>query len=157
MEILSVLLDCVLLHLLWWRAGGGRKVIRVEVSLNDGKSWVLCDLKHPEEPTKYGKYWCWCFWQIGVDIMDLMKCKEIVVRAWDAAMNTQPQHLTWNVMVRSLHPSQLTRMLHSLSTIYSHFFFTKSQGLGRFYASCNPHFFCHVQVLNSFYEYLGAL
>ncbi|KAG0570082.1 hypothetical protein KC19_6G137200 [Ceratodon purpureus] len=78
--------------------GGGRKVTRVEVSLDDGKSWTLCDLKHPEEPSRYGRYWCWCFWQIGVDVMDLMKCKEIVVRAWDAAMNTQPQHLIWNVM-----------------------------------------------------------
>jgi len=79
-------------------SGGGRKVTRVEVSLDDGKSWILCDLKHPEEPTRYGKYWCWCFWQVGVDVMDLLKCKEIVVRAWDAAMNTQPQHLIWNVM-----------------------------------------------------------
>lgn len=79
-------------------SGGGRKVTRVEVSLNDGKSWILCDLKHPEEPTRYGKYWCWCFWQINVDVLDLLKCKEIVVRAWDAAMNTQPQHLIWNVM-----------------------------------------------------------
>lgn len=74
---------------------------RVEVSLNDGKSWILCDVKHPEEPTRYGKYWCWCFWQINVDVLDLLKCKEIVVRAWDAAMNTQPQHLIWNVMVRN--------------------------------------------------------
>ncbi|XP_024387212.1 nitrate reductase [NADH] [Physcomitrium patens] len=79
-------------------SGGGRKVTRVEVSLDDGKSWTLCDVKHPEEPTRYGKYWCWCFWQIGVDVMDLLKCKEIVVRAWDAGMNTQPQHLIWNVM-----------------------------------------------------------
>lgn len=73
------------------------------MSLDDGKSWTLCDVKHPEEPTRYGKYWCWCFWQIGVDVMDLLKCKEIVVRAWDAGMNTQPQHLIWNVMVRALH------------------------------------------------------
>lgn len=79
-------------------SGGGRRVNRVEVTLDDGKTWRLCDLKHPEEPTRYGKYWCWCFWQLGVDVMDLLTCKEIAVRAWDSAMNNQPQHLIWNVM-----------------------------------------------------------
>ena len=74
--------------------------MRVEASVDDGKTWMLCDLKHPEQPTRYGKYWCWCFWQINLEMMELLKCKEIVVRAWDVAMNTQPQHLTWNVMVR---------------------------------------------------------
>ena len=36
--------------------GGGRKVIRVEVSIDGGKTWALSKLTHPEEPTEYGKY-----------------------------------------------------------------------------------------------------
>lgn len=33
--------------------GGGRKVIRVEVSIDGGKSWTLSELTHPETPTEY--------------------------------------------------------------------------------------------------------
>jgi nitrate reductase (NAD(P)H) len=48
--------------------GGGRKVIRVEVSLDDGKTFMLCKTDIPEEPTKYKKYWCWVFYEIEVNI-----------------------------------------------------------------------------------------
>ena len=30
--------------------------------------------------------------------VDLLRCEELVCRAWDEAMNTQPNVLTWNVM-----------------------------------------------------------
>ena len=33
--------------------GGGRKVIRVEVSIDGGKTWTLSKLTHPEKPTEY--------------------------------------------------------------------------------------------------------
>ncbi|KAI5084299.1 hypothetical protein GOP47_0000468 [Adiantum capillus-veneris] len=79
-------------------SGGGRKVIRVEVSIDGGESWLLSRIYHPEKPTKYGKYWCWCFWELDINVMQLLQAKELVVRAWDASMNTQPQKLTWNVM-----------------------------------------------------------
>ncbi|KAI5058878.1 hypothetical protein GOP47_0027048 [Adiantum capillus-veneris] len=79
-------------------SGGGRKVIRVEVTIDDGQSWRLCRVFHPETPTKYGKYWCWCFWELNVEVMELIQAKELAVRAWDSSMNTQPQKLTWNVM-----------------------------------------------------------
>jgi nitrate reductase (NAD(P)H) len=35
--------------------GGGRKVIRVEVSLDDGATWRLADIKTFEEPNSYGE------------------------------------------------------------------------------------------------------
>jgi hypothetical protein len=81
--------------------GGGRKVVRVEISLNDGESWRLCKVTHPSPCTKYGKYWCWNLWEVEVDLIELLQAKEIVVRAWDFAMNTQPQKITWNLMVSS--------------------------------------------------------
>eukprot|EP00250_Pteridium_aquilinum_P008981 c18356_g1_i1 orf=203-1537(+) len=43
-------------------SGGGRKVTRVEVSMDQGQSWKHARVIHTEKPTKYGKYWCWCFW-----------------------------------------------------------------------------------------------
>eukprot|EP00850_Spirogloea_muscicola_P009636 SM000054S18122 [mRNA] locus=s54:728439:731848:+ [translate_table: standard] len=79
-------------------SGGGRKVIRVEVSLDGGSAWQHCDIECNERPTVYGKYWCWVFWSIRVDVMRFLQATEICVRAWDAAMNTQPGQLTWNVM-----------------------------------------------------------
>ncbi len=51
--------------------GGGRKIIRVEVSLDGGKTWTLTKLRHPETPTEYGKYWCWCFWEHEIDVQEL--------------------------------------------------------------------------------------
>jgi nitrate reductase (NAD(P)H) len=91
-------------------AGGGKKVTRVEVTLDGGENWLLCALDHPEKPTKYGRYWCWCFWSIDVELIDLLACKEIAVRAWDQSLNTQPEFLTWNLMV----PCPCRRSLCSL-------------------------------------------
>uniref|UniRef100_A0A7S0L9G1 Nitrate reductase n=1 Tax=Coccolithus braarudii TaxID=221442 RepID=A0A7S0L9G1_9EUKA len=82
-------------------SGGGRKVIRVELSVDNGKTWTLTKLNHPEQPTEYGKYWCWCFWEHEIDISDLWSGQEpaeLLCRGWDASMNRQPEKITWNVM-----------------------------------------------------------
>ncbi|XP_017247630.1 nitrate reductase [NADH] [Daucus carota subsp. sativus] len=79
-------------------SGGGKKVTRVEVTMDGGESWQVSKLEHPEKPNKYGKYWCWCFWSLEVEVLDLLAAKEIAVRAWDETLNTQPEKLIWNVM-----------------------------------------------------------
>ncbi|KAK4493367.1 hypothetical protein RD792_017737 [Penstemon davidsonii] len=79
-------------------SGGGKKVIRVEVTMDGGETWHVCALDHPEKPNKYGKYWCWCFWSLEVEVLDLLSAKEIAVRAWDETLNTQPEKLIWNLM-----------------------------------------------------------
>ncbi|KAG6511813.1 nitrate reductase [NADH]-like [Zingiber officinale] len=79
-------------------SGGGRKVTRVEVTLDGGDTWLVCDLDHPEKPNKYGKYWCWCFWSVELEVLQLLTAKEIAVRAWDESHNTQPEKLIWNLM-----------------------------------------------------------
>ncbi|XP_076955284.1 nitrate reductase [NADH]-like [Bidens hawaiensis] len=79
-------------------SGGGKKVTRVEVTLDGGDTWRLCSLDHKEKPNKYGKYWCWCFWSLEVEVLDLLSAKEIAVRAWDETFNTQPEKLIWNLM-----------------------------------------------------------
>ena len=83
---------------------------RVEVTMDGGETWRVCNLDHPEKPNKYGKYWCWCFWSLEVEVLDLLGAKEIAVRAWDEALNTQPEKLIWNVMV----------YLHVLSSYSTH-------------------------------------
>ncbi|KAJ3405098.1 hypothetical protein HDV05_006769, partial [Chytridiales sp. JEL 0842] len=64
------------------------------------------------------KYWCWWFWEVEVeDVWEVLRvhavkkgnqadgmwkwrmgCREICVRAWDEALNTQPEKPTWNLM-----------------------------------------------------------
>ncbi|BFG19173.1 hypothetical protein CerSpe_054470 [Prunus speciosa] len=79
-------------------SGGGKKVTRVEVTMDGGDTWQVCTLDHQEKPNKYGKYWCWCFWSLEVEVLSLIVAKEIAVRAWDETQNTQPEKLIWNVM-----------------------------------------------------------
>ncbi|KAH1213896.1 Nitrate reductase [NADH] 2 [Glycine max] len=79
-------------------SGAGRKVTRVEVTFDGGETWHVCTLDHTEKPNKYGKYWCWCFWSLEVEVIDLLGTNEIAVRAWDEGLNTQPEHLNWNLM-----------------------------------------------------------
>ncbi|KAJ4753487.1 Nitrate reductase [Rhynchospora pubera] len=79
-------------------SGGGRKVRRVEITLDGGETWRLCTLNHPEVPTKYGKYWCWCFWSVEIELIYLLHAKEIAVRAWDESNNTQPNKFSWNIL-----------------------------------------------------------
>ncbi|KAG0345265.1 hypothetical protein BG004_003845 [Podila humilis] len=87
--------------------GGCKKIVRVEVTLDSGKTWVVSDLDHPEELPQYRcksdpfprqRYWCWCFWSVKVPVRELLHCKDIQVRAWDSTMNTQPKDLNWNLM-----------------------------------------------------------
>ncbi|CAN0907982.1 Nitrate reductase [NADH] [Linum grandiflorum] len=79
-------------------SGGGKKVTRVEVTMDAGETWRVCELDHKEKPNEYGKYWCWCFWSLDVEVLDLLATKEISVRAWDQSLNTQPEKLIWNLM-----------------------------------------------------------
>ena len=78
--------------------GGGRKVTRVEISLDKGKSWKLAEIDRKEKPNAYGMYWCWIWWTYKLRVVDLIGRKEIWCRAWDAASNTQPLNPTWNLL-----------------------------------------------------------
>ncbi|XP_022993179.1 nitrate reductase [NADH]-like [Cucurbita maxima] len=79
-------------------SGGGKKVTRVQVTLDGGETWKICNLEYHEKPNKYGKYWCWIFWSVEVEVVELFGSKEIAVRAWDETNNTQPENLNWNLV-----------------------------------------------------------
>lgn len=87
-------------------SGGGRKVTRVEISLDGGLTWHLCKLDYPEEryshAPKNGMYWCWMFWEYTIDKFMFLNTAtgsgELRCRAWDEASNTQPRDITWNLM-----------------------------------------------------------
>ncbi len=72
-------------------AGGGRKVITVEVSLDGGITWMISRIIRGEEPSEHGKHWCWVFWQVQVPLMDLFAAEELRCRAVDSSNNMQPE------------------------------------------------------------------
>lgn len=87
-------------------SGGGRKITRVEISLDGGITWLLCKLDYPEEQyshaPKFGKYYCWMFWEYTIDKFMFLNAAtgsgELRCRAWDEGNNTQPKDITWNLM-----------------------------------------------------------
>ncbi|KAK9413357.1 hypothetical protein SUNI508_02556 [Seiridium unicorne] len=79
--------------------GGGHKVQRVEVSLDEGQTWLYAIRKFPEKPVRHGdKFWTWCFWHVDVDTLHFSRAQSIVVRAFNVFKNTQPREPVWNVM-----------------------------------------------------------
>jgi DMSO/TMAO reductase YedYZ molybdopterin-dependent catalytic subunit len=76
--------------------GGGRPLSRIEVSGNGGKTWEqVRPLK--QQLTDAGQLWAWVRYEHTLEFFDpSAEDAEIVVRAWDAAANTQPEWPIWN-------------------------------------------------------------
>ena len=94
-------------------SGGGRRVTRVEVSLDKGRSWRLAKINYAEdkyrdvEKQMYGgrldmswreTCFCWCFWSIELAKSELASAKDMFVRAMDESMNMQPRDMYWSVL-----------------------------------------------------------
>jgi len=72
-------------------AGGGRGVERVDVSGDNGQTWVEAKFDADDSSR-----WAWRFWEAEIDLE--AGEAEIVARAWDSATNTQPEEARdiWN-------------------------------------------------------------
>eukprot|EP00933_Yihiella_yeosuensis_P071917 TRINITY_DN80164_c0_g1_i1.p1 TRINITY_DN80164_c0_g1~~TRINITY_DN80164_c0_g1_i1.p1 ORF type:complete len:621 (-),score=99.51 TRINITY_DN80164_c0_g1_i1:262-2085(-) len=79
-------------------AGAGRPVHRVEITLNNGRTWRTAKIERLEKPNEFGRCWCWVLWSLELPITLLARCSEIAVRAWDDSHNSQPEVPTWNLM-----------------------------------------------------------
>lgn len=93
-------------------AGGGRRITRVEVSINDGNSWELAEIEYPEDTFRsvafsdsvYGaldltnsdQCYCWSFWSLEVPLRSLRDSQSICVRAMDESLALQPRNMYWN-------------------------------------------------------------
>ena len=69
----------------------GRAIARVDVSADGGRTWMQAEIEaRPDAP------WAWTFWSARVDLPQGER--ELVVRAFDAAGQTQPERPddTWN-------------------------------------------------------------
>jgi len=80
-------------------SGGGRGIVRVDVSIDGGENWLTAELTEggDQHPTKA---WAWTFWEIDVDIPEHLLGKElsIVCKATDSSYNVQPETVEaiWN-------------------------------------------------------------
>ncbi|KAJ3159712.1 hypothetical protein HDU86_001362 [Geranomyces michiganensis] len=80
-------------------SGGGRQITRVEISLDDGLEWLdVQDIRYDFAPRHGHKYWCWFLWTCTLPLSRVAAAKDICVRAWDSALNTQPKDITWNLL-----------------------------------------------------------
>ncbi|KAJ1412692.1 Mo-co oxidoreductase dimerization domain-containing protein, partial [Ochromonadaceae sp. CCMP2298] len=74
-------------------SGGGRGIVRVDVSADGGKTWQCADLgEGSQQPLD--RAWAWTFWQTEFDNAGVEQglggTVEIISKATDAAHNTQP-------------------------------------------------------------------
>ena len=82
----------------WAWSGGGRRIIRVETSVDGGKTWFDAELgMGSDQPA--GRAWAWTFWTNKVALPGNFQDAELVVRAVDESLNVQPEtaHATWNL------------------------------------------------------------
>lgn len=68
-------------------SGGGRRIVRVDVSADDGQSWTQARLL--DTPAKGYRAWSWTRWQIAIP--KRLTGRQFVVKAVDEANNTQPE------------------------------------------------------------------
>jgi nitrate reductase (NAD(P)H) len=92
-------------------AGGGRRVNRMEVTLDDGLTWTLADITYPEDSYRTipfdGPVWgklditdrdecfCWAFWKVKVPYEKLKESACIAVRGSDEGLNLQGKTMYW--------------------------------------------------------------
>jgi len=79
-------------------SGGGREVVRVDVSADGGKTWGTAELKRL--PQRWGRAWAWTLWEASVTLpKGHTGPVELVAKATDASYNSQPDTIAniWNL------------------------------------------------------------
>jgi len=79
-------------------SGGGRGIIRVDVTIDGGNTWFTANLDKPDQ--KRNRVWAWTLWRVNIPIpKDYQGNLEIACRAVDSSYNTQPESAKsiWNL------------------------------------------------------------
>ncbi|XP_074641752.1 sulfite oxidase-like [Tubulanus polymorphus] len=79
-------------------SGGGRGIIRVDLSIDGGKTWFEADLENVDQ--EYNRRWAWSLWEKDLEIPKGHKGKlNIIAKAIDTSYNTQPDSIEgiWNL------------------------------------------------------------
>ncbi|KAK4156235.1 nitrate reductase [NADPH] [Chaetomidium leptoderma] len=96
-------------------AGGGKRVTRLEVTLDQGRTWMLAPVSYPEDLYRLApdgevlfggrldmawreSCFCWCFWEIDLPLSRLQEAGDVMIRAMDDSMMVQPRDMYWSVL-----------------------------------------------------------
>lgn len=80
-------------------SGGGRGIVRVDVSADGGDTWQTATLGAGSEQSQ-DRAWAWTFWECDVQVPKEGKKKiEVICKATDASYNVQPDSIKgiWNL------------------------------------------------------------
>jgi len=83
----------------WAWSGGGRNIVRVDITGDGGKSWQAAEITEGGDQ-KFGRAWAWIFWECEVPaIVKEDGTVELASKAVDLAFNSQPESVAhgWNV------------------------------------------------------------
>lgn len=85
-------------------AGGGRSIVRVDVSADDGKTWHTAELQPEGQQQPRGRAWAWTQWTCDVPVpAEVVKAGSgkvtLVCKATDSSFNVQPERAdgSWNL------------------------------------------------------------
>ena len=79
-------------------SGGGSRILRVDVTIDGGKTWETAELQ--QVPQRLYRAWAWTLWSVKIPIPDEHRGKlDIYCKAVDSSHNVQPETLDgiWNL------------------------------------------------------------
>lgn len=85
-------------------SGGGRSIVRVDVSADGGKTWITANLGKGVDQ-KNGRAWAWTLWEATIPLKEILEGRkeggkiELLCKAVDSSYNQQPEHVEslWNL------------------------------------------------------------
>ena len=89
--------DTVTVQGLAW-SGGGRRVVRVDVSGDGGQTWVEADIKEGQDQ-KRRRAWAWTLWEATISLTAKQQAVQLCCKAVDDSYNVQPDSTApiWNL------------------------------------------------------------
>ncbi|KAL1122967.1 hypothetical protein AAG570_003291 [Ranatra chinensis] len=79
-------------------SGGGRKIIRIDVSCDRGATWHTAQLTD-QNSDRHPHHWAWSLWSAQIPVSVKKGQMEVWVKAVDSSYNTQPEDFKhiWNL------------------------------------------------------------
>lgn len=81
-------------------SGGGRGIVRVDVSIDGGKTWHEATLQASQQDKRRHREWAWTLWEAELPLeAGSAGPIEIICKATDTSLNTQPETAVgiWNM------------------------------------------------------------
>ncbi|XP_030380822.1 probable sulfite oxidase, mitochondrial [Scaptodrosophila lebanonensis] len=78
-------------------SGGGRRIVRVDLTADAGATWHVAELEQEDLPD--GRHYGWSLWTARIPVKEQQKELEIWAKAVDSAYNVQPESFEniWNL------------------------------------------------------------